>query len=131
MVKSLEELKAQNAGVYIEAKGEGKQEEQKRVASLMKFIDVDKNAVIKAINDGVDVSDNEFQSAILMARTNQATIQAMASENPPGVDPQAETHEPEPKEGGEQSEEEKEKAQKAAEDEKCNKILAAMGISEK
>lgn len=131
MVKTLEELKAQNASVYNEAKEEGRLEEQKRVASLMKFSDIDRNAVIKAINDGVDVSDNEFQSSILMARTNQAQIQAMANDNPPPVDPQQETHEPEPKEGGEQSEEEKAKAQKAAEEEKYNKIVAAMGINEK
>lgn len=130
MVKSLEELKAQNVGVYNEAKGEGVKAEQKRVASLMKFIDVDKNAVIKAINDGVGVNDDEFQASILLAKTNKTEIKAMEVENPESINPQTETHAPEGGEG-EPTEEEKAKAQKEADDKKLNSILASMGIEQK
>ena len=132
MVKSLEELKAQNSTVYNEAKDEGVKAEQKRDASLMKFIDVDKNAVIKAINEGVGVNDDEFQASILLAKTNTSQIKAMEEENPAEVNPQTEVHAPEQKEGeGEQSEEEKEKAQKEADDKKLNAILGCMGIQSK
>lgn len=128
MVKDLNELKAQNVAVYNEAKGEGIQEEQKRVASLMKFIDVDKNAVIKAINDGVGVNDNEFQASILMAKTNKKEIKAMEEENPADVNPKTETHAPEGEGGdGQPSEEEKAKAQQKADDDKFNAIISAMG----
>ena len=130
MVKSLEELKTQNALVYNEAKSEGKAEEQKRVSALMNFIDVDKKAVIKAIADGVDVNDNEFQAAILMAKTNKAEIKAMEDENPKGVNPQTETHAPENQgEGEELTEEQKAEAQKKADDEKFNALIKAMGIN--
>lgn len=130
MAKTLEELKTQNASVYNEAKSEGVKAEQKRVASLMKFIDVDKNAVIKAINDGVGVNDDEFQASILLAKTNKAEIKGMEDENPADVNPQTEIHAPEPKEGGEQTEEEKAKAQKEAEDKKFNAIINAMGYGQ-
>lgn len=130
MAKTLEELKTQNASVYNEAKSEGVKAEQKRVASLIKFIDFDKNAVIKAINDGVGVNDDEFQASILLAKTNKAEIKGMEDENPANVNPQTETHAPEPKEGGEQTEEEKAKAQKEAEDKKFNAIINAMGYGE-
>ena len=129
MVKSLEELKAQNSTVYNEAIEEGKKAEQKRVASLMKFIDVDKNAVIKAINDGVGVNDDEFQSSILMAKTNKNQIAEMEKENPENVNPETETHAPEGEgEGEELTEEQKAEAQKKADDEKFNALIAAMGI---
>lgn len=132
MVKSLEELKAQNSAVYNEAKNEGVQAEQKRVASLMKFIDVDKQAVIKAINDGVGVNDDEFQASILLAKTNKAEIKAMEDENPADINPQTETHAPEGEgEGEELTEEQKAKAQKEADDKKFNAILAAMGVEQK
>lgn len=127
MVKDLNDLKAQNISVYNEAKEEGIKAEQKRVASLMKFIDVDKNAVLKAIDDGVGVNDDEFQASILLAKTNKAEVKAMEDENPAGVDPQTETHAPEEKDGEEQTEEEKAKAQKEADDKKFNAILNAMG----
>ncbi len=130
MVKDLNELKAQNVAVYNEAKDEGKKDEQKRVASLMKFIDVDKNAVIKAINDGVDVSDNEFQAAILMAKTNKKEIAQMEEGNPPAVDPKPETHAPEGGEGEGENEEEKAKALKEANEKEQNALLKAMGIQE-
>ena len=130
MVKSLEELKTQNAAVYNEAKAEGVKAEQTRVASLMKFIDVDKNAVMKAIEDGVNVNDNDFQASILMARTNKQQIGQMEDENPPQVDPQTETHAPEGEgEGEELTEEQKAEAQKKADDEKFNALIKAMGIS--
>lgn len=131
MVKSLEELKAQNVTVYNEAKTEGQKAEQKRVASLMKFIDIDENAVIKAIDDGVGVNDDEFQASILAARTNKQQIAEMQEENPADVDPKQETHAPENKDGQEQepTEEQKAKAQKEAEETKLNGILAAMGLS--
>lgn len=131
MVKNLEELKAQNVAVYNEAKTEGQKAEQKRVASLMKFIDIDKNAVIKAIDDGVGVNDDEFQASILAARTNKQQIAEMQEENPADVDPKQEIHAPENKDGQEQepTEEEKAKAQKEAEETKLNGILAAMGLS--
>ena len=132
MVKSLEELKAQSLTVYNEAKDEGVKAEQKRVASLMKFIDVDKNAVIKAINEGVSVNDDEFQASILFAKTNNSKVKDMEKENPAGVNPQAEVHAPEQKTGEEgQSEEEKAKAQKEADDKKLNAILGCMGIQSK
>lgn len=131
MVKSLEELKIQNASIYNEAKSEGQKAEQKRVASLMKFIDVDKQAVIKAINDGVGVNDDEFQASILEARTNKKQIAEMESENPSNIDPKTETHAPEQQgEGEEPSEEEKAKAQKEAEDKKFNALIEAMGIKQ-
>ena len=128
MVKSLEELKLQNASVYNEAKAEGQKEEQKRVASLMQFIDIDKKAVINAIKTGVDVNDNEFQASILMARTNKQQIAEMKEENPTDVNPKQETHAPENQE--KQTEEEKAKAQQEAEDKRLNGILAAMGIEQ-
>lgn len=132
MVKSLEELKMQNASVYNEAKCEGAEEgkkaEQKRVASLMKFIDVDKNAVIKAINDGVGVNDDEFQASILQARTNKNQIAEMQEENPEDVNPQTEVHDSEQGEGKEPTEEEKAKAQKEADDKRYEAIVSAMGI---
>nr|DAS64032.1 MAG TPA: Putative ATP dependent Clp protease [Caudoviricetes sp.] len=126
MVTTLEELKAQNASVYNEAKAEGQKEEQKRVASLMQFIDIDKQAVINAINNGVNVNDNEFQASILMARTNKQQIAEMEGGNPSAVAPQQENHAPENQE--QQTEEEKAKIQKEAEDRKLQGILAAMGI---
>ena len=128
MGKSLEELKLQNASVYNEAKAEGQKEEQKRVASLMQFIDIDKKAVINAIKTGVDVNDNEFQASILMARTNKQQIAEMEEENPTDVNPKQETHAPENQE--KQTEEEKAKAQQEAEDKRLNGILAAMGIEQ-
>jgi ATP-dependent protease ClpP protease subunit len=129
MVKSLEELKAQNSAVYNEAIDEGKKAEQKRVASLMKFIDVDKNAVIKAINDGVGVNDDEFQASILMAKTSKKQIAEMEEENPEEVNPETETHAPEGEgEGEELTEEQKAEAQKKADDEKFNALIEAMGI---
>ena len=132
MVKSLEELKAQNITVYNEAVEEGRKAEQKRVASFMKFIDVDKNAVIKAINDGVGVNDDEFQSSILMAKTNKKQIAEMEKENPDQVNPQTETHAPEGEgEGEELTEEQKAEAQKKVEDEKFNALINAMGIGNK
>lgn len=128
MVKTLEELKLQNASVYNEAKAEGQKEEQKRVASLMQFIDIDKKAVINAIKTGVGVNDNEFQASVLMARTNKQQIAEMEEENPTDVNPKQETHAPEKQE--EQTEEEKAKAQQEAEDKKLQGILAAMGIEQ-
>ena len=131
MVKSLEELKAQNITVYNEAIDEGKKAEQKRVASLMKFIDVDKNAVVKAINDGVGVNDDEFQASILMAKTSKKQLGEMEQENPETVNPQTETHAPEGEgEGEELTEEQKAEAQKKADDEKFNAILNAMGVKQ-
>jgi len=128
MVASLEELKTQNASIYNEAKAEGEKAEKKRVAALMKFIDIDAKAVEKAIEDGSHVNDDEFQAAILAARTNKKEIQSMEKENPAGVDPKAEIHEPENKQNGEPTEEEKKKAQQEEEDKKFNAILSAMGI---
>lgn len=130
MVKDLNDLKAQNITVYNEAREEGVKAEQKRLASLMKFIDVDKQAVLKAINDGVGVNDDEFQASILMAKTNKAEINAMEEENPPAVDPQTETHAPEGEgEGGELTEEQKTQAQKKADEEKFNALINAMGLN--
>ena len=132
MVKDLNELKAQNVAVYNEAKDEGVKAEQKRVASLMKFIDVDKQAVIKAIEDGVGVNDDEFQASILMAKTNKKQVADMEGDNPPAVDPQTETHAPEGEgEGEEPTEEQKAQAQKEADDKKFNAILNAMGYEQK
>ncbi len=128
MIKDLNELKAQNITVYNEAREEGVKAEQKRVASLMKFIDVDKNAVIKAIEDGVGIGDDEFQAAILMAKTNKKEIKAMEENNPPKVNPQTETHAPEGDED-KQTEEERAKAQKEIEDKKFNALISAMGIT--
>lgn len=133
-IKSLEELKVQNASIYNEAKSEGQKAEQKRVASLMKFIDVDKNAVIKAINDGVGVNDDEFQASILEARTNKKQIAEMEEENPAEVNPKQETHAPEGEGEGEEkqpTEEEKAQALKEAEEKKLNGILTAMGLGKK
>lgn len=132
MVANLQELKAQNPAVYTEAKGEGVQAESKRVASLMKFIDVDKQAVIDAIENGKTVSDDDFQSSILMARIKSDTIKGMQSENPEDLNPADETHAPEGEaEGGDKGgENDAKKKTEEAEANKLKDVLARMGISQ-
>ena len=95
MIKNSEEVKAQAPEIFNEIKKLGVEEERKRVNSLIKFIEIEKDATIKAIADGSNLSDDDFQSAILYARVQKQEIQAMVDSNPPIINPQEETHEPE------------------------------------
>ena len=83
---------------------------------------VDKEATVNAIINGKNVNDDEFQSAILMAKIKTAEINAMESENPPAVDPQEEIHEPE--DGAENDEAAKAKK----EEETFNNIMERMNL---
>lgn len=129
MVANLEELKSQKPSIYSEAKQDGVKAEQARVAALMKFIDVDKQAVIDAIANGKTIQDDEFQSSILMAKIKTNEIKGMEEQNPGDVDPKEETHAPEenPQENGGEDEQ---KAKEEAEAKKLSDVLARMGISQ-
>lgn len=130
MVKSLEELKTQNAAIYDEAKAEGCNAERKRVAALMKFNEIAPKAVAKAIEDGVGIADDDFQAAILEARIKGKEVAEMEKTNPPKIDPKTETHEPENKDGEPKpkTEEEKAKALKEAKENDYNALMVAMGF---
>lgn len=125
-MNTLQELKAQKPELYAQAietgSTEGTVAERRRVSSLLNFIDVDKEATVNAIINGKNVNDDEFQSAILMAKIKTAEINAMENENPPAVDPQEEIHEPE--DGAEDDEAAKAKK----EEETFNNIMERMNL---
>ncbi len=127
----LNELKTAHAELYKEVMAQGAADERARVNAFLGFIDVDKDATIKAIQDGVSITDNAFQASILMAKVKQETIKGMEEGNPPQVDPQQEEH---AKEGGEeagkQAAEEKAKEEQAKKDQKSfAKIMELCGVS--
>lgn len=133
----LDELKTQHNALFNEvmAMGEekGVEKERARVAAFMGFMDVDKDATIKALNEGKNVNDNEFQAAILMARVKADTINGMEKNNPAAVDPQTESHAPESQVDDNKSTEVKAEAAKAAkekEDAQLAKIMGYCGYSE-
>ena len=130
MITTLAELKAEKPAIYTEAKNEGLEAERKRVSALIKFIDVDKQAVIDAIANGTRIGDDEFQAAILAARVKADTIKAMEEENPDDIDPKEETHAPEGDgaENPQKQEEEKQKEEQEAEAEQLKDIVARMNI---
>lgn len=125
-METLQDLKAEKPSIYEAAIKAGRDEEQKRVKTLLGFIDTDKDAVIKAITEGKSVVDEEFQAAILQARINGSTLQQMQDSNPKALDPKAETHEPEGGEGGEKTDEQKQKEKEDAEAKQLEDILAIM-----
>ncbi len=130
MFKTIDEFKAQCPEIYNGVKDDGKnigiQEEKTRVNSLIPFLDIDKEATITAIINGKTIADQEFQSAILMAKVKSQEIQTMQQENPPSIDPKAETHAPEsPKE---ELNAEIEQKQKEKEEKTVNNILARLGL---
>jgi len=92
MFKNLEDVKAQTPEIFNEIKELGIKEERKRVNSLIKFLEISKEATVKAITEGTSLSDDEFQSSILYARIKNQEIKAMESSNPPAVSPQIEIH---------------------------------------
>ena len=130
MITTLAELKAEKPAIYTEAKNEGLEAERKRVSALIKFIDVDKQAVIDAIANGTRIGDDEFQAAILAARVKADTIKAMEEENPSDIDPKEETHAPEGDgaENPQKQEEEKQKEEQKAEEKQLEDIVARMNI---
>lgn len=132
MVATLSELKAEKPAIYTEAKNEGIEAERKRVSALMKFIDVDKQAVIDAVANGTRIGDDDFQAAILAARVKADTIRAMEDENPGDIDPKEETHAPEGDNPGntEKQEEEKEKQKQEAETKQLEDIVARMNLDD-
>ena len=85
-------LKSQNAELYNEVVALGVQQERARVAAFMKFIDIDKDAVVNALKNGKEITDNEFQAAVLMAKVKKDMLSNMESDNNENVDPKAETH---------------------------------------
>ena len=127
---NIEELKTQHAALFNEvlAMGEkqGVEKERARMNAFMGFMDVDKDATIKALKDGKDINDNEFQASILMARVKADTIKGMQDDNPPAVDPQIETHAPE-KDGEGDDNAAKEAAAKAAKEKEDKSFAKIMG----
>ncbi len=124
---NLNELKSQNPSVYAEAKKDGVAEEQKRVASLMKFIDIDKQAVIDAIQGGKTISDDDFQASILMARIKKDEIDNMEKQNPTALNPQVEIHAPESEDAEiQQQAEAAKKAEQEKEEQALNDLLSRM-----
>ena len=127
----LNELKTAHAELYKQVLAQGAKDERARVSAFLGFIDVDKDATIKAINDGVEITDNAFQASILMAKVKQETIKGMEEGNPPQVDPQQEEHAQEGGEdAGKQAEEEKAKEEQAKKDKASfAKIMELCGVS--
>ena len=123
IIMNLQELKTQNAALYNEVIALGVQQERARVAAFMGFIDVDKDATIKALKEGKEISDNEFQAAILMARVKQDTIKGMEKDNNENVDPQTEIHAPENQQADEKQKEEQAKAAREKEEKQLAKIV--------
>lgn len=126
----LNELKTAHAELYKEVMAQGAKDERARVSAFLGFIDVDKDATIKAIQDGVSITDNAFQASILMAKVKQETIKGMEEGNPPAVDPQQEEHAQEGGEdAGKQANEEKAKEEQAEKEKQSfAKIMEYCGL---
>lgn len=129
------EIKSQHPDVYADIVKAGAEQEQKRVNALMKFIDVDKETVVKAIAEGKSIHDDEVYAALTMAKINQNTVAQMEKENPSDVNPKEPDHskEGEGQEGGEKPETPEEKAKKEqeakeAEAKQLNNVLGRLGI---
>ena len=122
----LKELMANEPKVYGEAKQDGINAEKKRVAALMAFIDIDRKAVMEAIENGSSVNDETFTSKILMEKINKNEIQGMQDESPKDLQPKAEVHEPEQNVNSDQPKEPTEEEKAKAEEEALAKITARM-----
>lgn len=125
-IMDLNELKEKYPEIHAQALKDGAQKETARIAGLMKWIDVDKDTVIKAINDGKSIHDDEVQSTLLMAKANGITIKAMADENPPAVAPGEPNHAPEGELTGDEKTVDKEKEAKEAEAKETKDLQAVM-----
>lgn len=113
-IMDLQELQTKHPELYAQVAKSGAQKEQSRVAALMQFIDDDKETVIKAINDGKSIQDDEIFAKLTRAKINTQTINAMTEENPADVDPKEAAHEPENAAAAqEQAEKEKEEKEQA------------------
>lgn len=95
----LNELKNSHEKLYAEVLNIGEQKgiekTQKRVKALLQFIDIDKETVIKAINEGKSIQDDDVYAALTMAKIKSNEMQAMTKENPPKVNPAEPEHAPE------------------------------------
>ena len=132
------EIKSQHPDVYADIVKAGAEQEKARINALMKFIDIDKDTVVKAIADGKTIHDDEVYAALTMAKINQNTVAQMEKENPADVNPKEPAHakenDGEGGEGGEETPEQKaakEQAEKEAEAKQLNNVLARLGIEVK
>lgn len=94
-IMDLKELQANHSDLFEQVKAQGKEEEMSRVQSLMEFIDVDSETVIKAINEGKSIRDDVLYAKLTRAKLDKNEIQAMEDDNPDDVDPKEPIHEPE------------------------------------
>lgn len=125
------ELQAKHADIHAEVLKDGAEKEKERVSALMKFIDVDKDTVIKAIADGKSVKDDEIHAAILMAKVNAQTLTNMETSNPKAVTPGEPEHAPESELNGDsdgETADEKAKSAQAKKDADLKAVLANFDI---
>lgn len=121
------ELQAQHPELYAKVFNAGMAKNQSRINALMQFIEDDKETVIKAINEGKSVQDDEIFAQLTRARINANTIKVMETENPEDIQPKEPVHEPE--QSAEQTEEEKEKAKAERIEKESDKIIAELGLN--
>lgn len=125
-IMDMQELQTKHPELFAQTVKTGQEQEKARVNALMQFIDDDKDTVIKAINEGKSVKDDEVFAALTKARINANTMKAMETENPGKVNPEEPPHEPE----NPQPDEQKQAEEKAARIEKeSDELLAKLNLN--
>lgn len=127
-IMDLKELQEKHPEIFAQAVKQGAEQEQSRVNALMQFIEDDKETVIKAINDGKSIRDDEVFAKLTRAKINANTIRAMETENPAEVDPKEPTHEPE--KTPEKTEEELQQEKEEQENKEVAENLKKMGLGD-
>lgn len=93
-IMDLNELQTQYPEVFEQAKAIGKKEEQARVNSHLKFIDIAKDVAVNAIQSGKTISDPELQSEYLMANFKSQTVKQMEKDSPQALNAKIQTESP-------------------------------------